>query len=97
MSTPTYTYDRDTKGIDNDAIGAGYATGTVCTLASGQISDVWAMLTKANNAKALADALAECVAVMQRNITPKPDVGEDHPYSVLKRAEAALAKAEGRA
>lgn len=97
MNRPTYTYDRDTKGINIDAIGAGYATGTVCILASGQISEVRAMLTKANNARPLAAALAECIAVMQRNITPKPDVGPDHPYSVLTRAEAALDKAEGRA
>lgn len=34
--------------------------------------------------------------VMERHIWPKPDVGPDHPYSVLQALQTAIAKAEGR-
>lgn len=34
--------------------------------------------------------------VMERHIYPKPDVGPDHPYSVLQALQAVIAKAEGR-
>lgn len=38
----------------------------------------------------LVDALEKCVGVMEKNIYPKPDVGPDHPYSVLREAREAL-------
>lgn len=34
--------------------------------------------------------LAEVEAVMAKNIYPKPDVGPEHPWSVLQRVRAAL-------
>lgn len=41
---------------------------------------------------ALETALAECVAVMSRCFYPRPDVSDDHPWSVLSRARALLEK-----
>jgi hypothetical protein len=43
----------------------------------------------------LLEALEDAVAVMARNITPKPDVHDDHPWSKLVKARAAIAKAKG--
>lgn len=48
---------------------------------------------------AAPDLLAEAkraAEVMERHIYPKPDVGPDHPYSVLQALLAVIAKAEGR-
>ena len=40
----------------------------------------------ADEIERLRASLSECVAVMEKNIYPKPDVGPGHPYSVLCRA-----------
>lgn len=44
----------------------------------------------------LLEALRALTKEAARNIYPKPDVGPDHPYSILRRARAAIAKAEGQ-
>ncbi|MGJ4857026.1 hypothetical protein ACN6KF_003010 [Labrys sp. La1] len=40
----------------------------------------------------LTEALRALIEVASRNIYPKPDVGPEHPWSVLERARAALEK-----
>lgn len=46
------------------------------------------------NAELLA-ALKAAESVMARHIYPKPDVDDEHPYAVLKRMRAVIAKAKG--
>lgn len=52
-------------------------------------------LFSADSHYALVEALGECISVMEKNIYPKPDAPEDHPYSVLERARAARKQAKG--
>lgn len=42
----------------------------------------------------ILSALIQCVDVMGRSIYPKPDVADDHPWSVLERARALIEKAK---
>lgn len=45
----------------------------------------------------LLGALEKLTAIAEKSIYPKPDVGPDHPYSILLDARAAIAKAKGEA
>ena len=43
----------------------------------------------------LVSALTDAEVLLTQNIYPKPDVGPDHPYSILLRVRAAIEKAHG--
>lgn len=45
----------------------------------------------------LLEALRDLAREAARNIYPKPDVGPEHPCSILRRADAAIARATGAA
>lgn len=83
-----------------DVRGWGYLTGNGHG-ALGLTEDEAIAVQKANallvaTAPDLLTEAKRAAEIMERHIYPKPDVGPDHPYSVLQALQAVIAKAEGR-
>jgi hypothetical protein len=57
---------------------------------------VAALLNRGDVLADLVNAAKRAAEVMERHIYPKPDVGPDHPYSVLQALQVVIARAEGR-